>query len=123
MVVFLEKDIPEDVLRELVKMEPEMQKAEDKLEYLSSDEETMGIYLAREKSLHDQANMVNTAEQRGMEQGIQKGIQQGIQKGVQQERQKTAIKLLQAGITLNTIMDITELSRIEIEALVQQNIV
>ena len=111
MVVFLEKDIPEDVLRELVKMEPEMQKAEDKLEYLSSDEETMGIYLAREKSLHDQANMVNTAEERG------------IQRGIQQEKQKTAIKLLQAGMTVDSIMDITELSRIEIEALVQQNIV
>ena len=110
-LAFLEKDIPEDVLRELVKMEPAMQKAEDKLEYLSSDEETMGIYLAREKSLHDQANMVNTAEERG------------IQRGIQQEKQKTAIKLLQAGMTVDSIMDITELSRIEIEALVQQNIV
>lgn len=108
-LAFLEKDITEDTLKELVKMEPAIQKAEDKLEYLSSDAETMSIYLAREKSLHDQANMVNTAEQRGM--------QQGIQQGIQQERKKTAVKLLEAGIDMDTIESITELSRLEIEAL------
>lgn len=72
-LAFLEKDISEDTLRELVKMEPAIEKAENKLEYLSSDEEMMSIYLAREKSLHDKANMINSAEQRGLQQGLQQG--------------------------------------------------
>ena len=57
-------------------MEPAIQKAESKLEYLSSDEETMSMYYAREKSLHDQANMVNSAEQRGRLEGKKAGIRQ-----------------------------------------------
>ena len=63
-LAFLEKDISEDTLKELVAMEPAIKKAESKLEYLSSDEETMSMYYAREKSLHDQANMIYSAEQR-----------------------------------------------------------
>lgn len=53
-------------------MEPAIQKAESKLEHLSSDEETMNIYYAREKSLHDKANLVSSAEQRGIEVGSRK---------------------------------------------------
>ena len=52
-------------MKALVQMEPAIQKAESKLEHLSSDEETMSIYYAREKSLHDRANLINSAEQRG----------------------------------------------------------
>lgn len=32
----------------------------------------MSIYYAREKSLHDQANLVNSAEKRGKQQGMLK---------------------------------------------------
>ena len=48
-LAFLEKDISEETLRELVDMEPAIKKAENKLAFLSSDEETMSIYYAREK--------------------------------------------------------------------------
>lgn len=46
-------------------MEPAIEKAEHKLEYLSSDESTMSAYWERERSLHERANMVNSAEKRG----------------------------------------------------------
>lgn len=64
-LAFLEKDIPETMLEELISMEPAIQKAESKLQYLSSDEDTMKLYLERERSLHERANMVNSAEKRG----------------------------------------------------------
>ncbi|WP_243280465.1 hypothetical protein [Clostridium sp. 1001271B_151109_B4] len=41
-----------------------IEKAEQKIEYLSSDEETMKIYYERERSLHERANMISSAEQR-----------------------------------------------------------
>ena len=113
-LAFLEKDISEDILKELVKMEPAIQKAEDKLEYLSSDSETMNIYLAREKSLHDQANMVSTAEQRG----LQRGLQQGREEGIREERQKTAIKLLRSGMSIDMVADMTDLTPVELETLI-----
>lgn len=46
-----------------------IEKAEQKIEYLSSDEEVMRIYYERERSLHERANMINSAEARVIEQG------------------------------------------------------
>lgn len=69
-LAFLEKDIPEATLKELMDLEPAIEKAEKRIEYLSSDEETMNTYWERERSLHERANMINSAEQRGKEEGI-----------------------------------------------------
>lgn len=46
-----------------------IEKAEQKIEYLSSDEEAMRIYYERERSLHERANMISSAEARGLEKG------------------------------------------------------
>lgn len=45
-------------------MEPAIEKAENKLEYLSSDEKVMQLYWERERSLHERANMISSAEER-----------------------------------------------------------
>ncbi|WP_252233182.1 MULTISPECIES: hypothetical protein [Clostridium] len=41
-----------------------IEKAEQKIEYLSSDEESMRIYYERERALHERANMISSAEER-----------------------------------------------------------
>ena len=48
--------------------------AEEKLERLSSDPETIALYQAREDAAHERANLIST----GVEQGIKQGIKQGI---------------------------------------------
>ena len=53
---------------------------------MSSDKETLSIYWERERALHERANMINTAEERG----FNKGIEQGIEKG----KMQVAISLL-----------------------------
>ena len=63
-LMFLEKDISETTLKELMSLDTAIEKAEQKIEYLSSDEETMRIYYERERSLHERANMINSAEER-----------------------------------------------------------
>lgn len=63
--MFLEKDISEATLKELMSLDTAIEKAEQKIEYLSSDEETMRIYYERERSLHERANMISSAEKRG----------------------------------------------------------
>lgn len=45
-------------------LEPAIERAERRIEYLSGDEETMDTYWERERSLHERANMINSAEQR-----------------------------------------------------------
>ena len=93
-------------------MEPAIQKAESKLEYLSSDEETMSIYYAREKSLHDKANLINSAEQRGREEGKIEGRKEAIQ--------QVAISLLDI-LDDNIIADKTGLTIEEVKILRQNN--
>ncbi|MGL5574693.1 MAG: Rpn family recombination-promoting nuclease/putative transposase [Sarcina sp.] len=72
-LAFLEKDIPETTLKELIELEPAIEKAENKLEYLSSDENVMRLYWERERSLHERANMINSAKERGLLEGIEQG--------------------------------------------------
>ncbi len=61
-LMFLEKDISETTLKELMSLDTAIEKAEQKIEYLSSDEEAMRIYYERERLLHERANMISSAE-------------------------------------------------------------
>ena len=43
-------------------MDTDIKRAEERLEYLSSDSKTIEIYKAREKSLHERANMISSVK-------------------------------------------------------------
>lgn len=63
-------------------LEPAVEKAEKRIEYLSSDEETMNTYWERERSLHERANMINSAEQRGDLNRAKVAIRNMLEKGM-----------------------------------------
>ena len=67
--LILEKDISKKALEELMQMEHAIKIVEDKLDFLSSDPETIELYRAREYSAHEKANMISSAEQRGEQRG------------------------------------------------------
>ena len=48
----------------MLSVEEAIKKAEQLLADLSSDEETMRIYYERERSLHERANMISSAEKK-----------------------------------------------------------
>jgi predicted transposase/invertase (TIGR01784 family) len=50
-------------------MDQAIKNAEAKLEYLSSDAKTIALYRAREATLHERANMINSAKAEGREEG------------------------------------------------------
>lgn len=89
-LMFLEKDISETTLKELMSLDTAIEKAEQKIEYLSSDEEAMRVYYERERSLHERANMISSAEER-------KSIE-------------NAINFLKLGIDIETVAKGTGLS-------------
>ena len=60
-----------------MELEPAIQKAEERIEYLSSDQETLNIYYERERALHERVNMINSAEQRGRAVGLEEGREEG----------------------------------------------
>ena len=88
-------------------MDKDIKKAEEKLEYLSSDPVTQELYFERERALHEKANLINT--------GIRQGIKQGIKQGEKKKSIEIAKKGILKGLDNETIMDLTELSIEEIE--------
>ena len=84
-LMFLEKDISETTLKELISLDTAIEKAEQKIEYLSSDEEAMRIYYERERSLHERANMISSAEERGDLNRAKIAIRNMLSKGMSKE--------------------------------------
>jgi len=63
VVIIFREDISKEELKELTDMDVDIKKAEEKIEYLSSDPETLALYKAREISLHERANMISSAQE------------------------------------------------------------
>ena len=66
---FFDKFLSEEELKELMEMDSAIKRAEKKLEYLSSDEEALALYRAREDSFHERANMIHSAKIEGKIEG------------------------------------------------------
>ena len=80
-----------------------VQKAEDEFEYLTGDEAEKRLAELREKAIRDEAAALKGATQKGIEQGKE------------QEKLEVAKKMLAKGIDINTIIEVTELTKEEIE--------
>ena len=57
--------------------------------------------------------------EQGVEQGFKRGIEQGIEQGVERTKLETAKKLLVKGMSIEDILEITELPEKEIEQLIE----
>ena len=101
-MMFLRNDISQEELEVLINMDKDIKKAEEKLEYLSSDPVTQELYFERERALHEKANLINT------------GIRQGIKQGIKQGKIEIARKLLQNNFSVQMIVELTELTEEEI---------
>ena len=101
-MMFLRNDISQEELEVLINMDKDIKKAEEKLEYLSSDPVTQELYFERERALHEKANLINT------------GIRQGIKQGIKQGKIEMARKLLQNNFSVQMIVELTELTEEEI---------
>ena len=98
---------------ELAKEEPAMQKALTTLEFLSQDDQARRLYEARQKALHDYASAIGEA----MDKGTEKGRNEGLKEGRQEERLLLAKRLLEMGDSVEKVMEVTDLSREEIQHL------
>jgi predicted transposase/invertase (TIGR01784 family) len=80
-------------------MDVDIKKAEEKIEYLSSDPKTLALYKARERSLHERANMISSAKEEGAN---EKAI-------------KVAENLLRMGLSIKQVAEATEISVEKVE--------
>ena len=72
-LAFLEKDITQNMLEELSALEPAIKRAEEKLNFLSSDPTTIALYRARENAEHEKANLYSSGKEEGIKEGIKEG--------------------------------------------------
>ena len=86
-----------------------VKKAEKELEYLSGDEETRRLAELREKAIRDELAAIAQAREEGINDGISKGISQGII--------KVARRMLEKKMDIALIMEMTGLTKEEIEKL------
>ena len=77
-LTFLREDISEEELKELMAMDVEIRKAEERVEYLSSDPDTIELYRAREEALHERANMINGAREEGIKEVAKNMLRENI---------------------------------------------
>ena len=59
------KESTEDELKEVISMDSAISKANDRLTYVSQDQDVRRIYEMREKALHDRTTEINTAFEKG----------------------------------------------------------
>ncbi|MDF2663165.1 MAG: Rpn family recombination-promoting nuclease/putative transposase, partial [Paenibacillus sp.] len=72
-LLFLDEKLPEKQLEELIRMDPVIKKAEERLEWLSSDEETLRLYEAREHSLIERNSLIAEGKAQGRAEGRAEG--------------------------------------------------
>ena len=101
----------------LVNQNAEIAHAIGKLERISNDSSFQHQLMVREKTDRDYINAMETAKERGILRGREEGMQQGMQQGVYQTTLKVARGMLERGIDIATIMQVTGLTESEIEKL------
>lgn len=105
---FLENPESEEVSCYMEKNE-NMKKAKERLNRMSEDEEMRILAELREKGIRD--------EQSAKENYYKEGLIEGITKGVEQNNKENAKKMKEKGYNINDIMEITNLTKEEIEEL------
>jgi predicted transposase/invertase (TIGR01784 family) len=92
-LTWLDKDSPERLVEEVLKMDMGIQKAEEKMVYVTRDKEALRAYQMREMALSDWTSGLNHAREEGMQTGILQGIQKGRKEGIQEGSLKKAMEI------------------------------
>ena len=117
LLVFNEND--NNILNELSKGDKIMKEYIDDSRRASEEDEVIGMY---DKELHEERlrkSELREANENGRNEGIKEGIQQGRSEGIKEGIEKTALKMLQDNLDLDTISKYTELSIEELKSLQQ----
>ncbi|NCB92934.1 MAG: Rpn family recombination-promoting nuclease/putative transposase [Clostridia bacterium] len=94
-----------------------LQEAVLTLRELSEDEKIQLQCEARERYDHDRASAIRCGRLEGIREGKLEGLREGMLKGTRETQLATAKKMLQKGMSLEDILDITGLSKADLESM------
>ena len=113
---FLENPESKEVQGYMKKNE-NMKEAREKLDKMSKDEKVRRMAELRQKALMDEREAEYTGYSNGLEDGIKQGMKQGLEQGIGQGYREIAKKMKGKGKDINEIIELTGLSKEEIEKL------
>ncbi len=97
-----------DTLPDQLRSEEEIIMALHEMKKASSDPIVRELMEAGEKALHDEAERMAEAEEKGMEKGMAKGMEKGVEKGMEKgmamKAREAAKKMKQKGFDIDTIV-------------------
>jgi predicted transposase/invertase (TIGR01784 family) len=105
-LTYFDKESPEELVEEVLKMDRGIQRAQERVEYVANDKAALHEYQMREMALSDWASGVNNARQKGRQEGRQEGRREGVQ--------EIAKRLKDRGEPIDKIAEVTGLSHDEI---------
>ena len=108
-LTFLDVNTPEKILQEVINMDSAINKAYERLNFVTQDKEFLRNYHLRLMAMSDRTTEVNTA--------TEKGIEIGIEKGVMQSKIEVAKNSLSKGLSMELIHEITGLDMKTIQSL------
>ena len=94
-----------------------IKQAKEKLNTLSADEELRILAELREKAIRDEKSLKEGYYEEGLKEGIKEGHVKGMEEGLVQKNKENAKKMKERGYTIEEIIEITNLSKEEIEKL------
>jgi len=103
-----------------------LQAAKDKLDIMKLPESERTAYAHYVEDLHYQASMFESSfgdgfregKMEGIEQGIEQGIEKGVEEGIEKATKDITIKLIQQGVAIKTIAEVSGLTETDINELV-----
>ena len=115
---FMEECVTEEQLKELVEMDSLIRTAEERLAFLSGDEQMIRLYEAREEALYDRNSLMDDAMKEGRAVGralgIAEGRSEGRSEGRVEERANLISSMLQKGLSAIQIAEFTGLTLEEV---------
>lgn len=104
-------------LKEVSEGDDVMDKVNEKICKLSDDEILQGIYVKEEMESWMKKVDLKYAKEEGIKEGKKEGLKEGLLKGKKEANMETAIKLLKKGMEIKDIIDITGITKKQIEIL------
>ena len=112
--------IDEKEVKNAMRKNKEIKKAQEEYEYLTGDEEERRIAFLREKAIRDENSIFDAGKDIGKKEGIEIGKEEGIAIGKEQNQKEIVKTMTKEKMPIETIMKVTKLSREQIEK-IQKN--
>jgi hypothetical protein len=110
-----------DAITELLALPPDHPYGLETLHHVTVLQANLRARQTRNKAIHEVIMSISTSYKKWYAETIQAGHDQGVQQGMQEERCSLALKMLEAGASIEFVTQVTGYSIEEIEALQQQN--